>query len=559
MRIPAGDEWEYNENTIKGIKVNNAGHADTADTAVSAGTATNADKLGNLNADNYFKQRDAVFNSDWGGKYLWTLWDNHLYAADKRFAVTLTGTSETNFSYLFDGSFESSVSITETKAVLHIKHTTAGNVWTSGLPYGSFYVVFYNSDAENVTGRVYCNYDGQGIGWHDLTATHVRPHVWELDNDYYQLSDLEITITKPVSSASIQLCQVLHEVERSAGPNLAAVMSKYCNQKTNYNIEAAKFIGPLQGNATTATTASSCSGNSATATKAGYLDTGTMTLHAHGSNEINFGGTSRSDIIHFGYRAIENKPIPTKFIFGGSGTATLTAGGFKKKDSDASYVLTGDGSHAKISGLSVNYATTSGSCSGNSATATKATQDSDGNIINTTYLKRSGGTVTGNVTFNSSVTIDSLTTEDLIVNGSARFVSGLTGDLVGNVTGNLTGTASYATNAGSATSAGTATTAGNANTVGGISISRLVYGSNSTKTTNITEAQLNAPLASGFYTITSTTTGSSATIPNATSISMVLHTSYSGPDNNAGFDLLINDSTTSSLHFRPATGSGKGA
>lgn len=42
MRIPAGDEWEYNENTIKGIKVNNAGHADTADTAVSAGSANNA-------------------------------------------------------------------------------------------------------------------------------------------------------------------------------------------------------------------------------------------------------------------------------------------------------------------------------------------------------------------------------------------------------------------------------------------------------------------------------------------------------------------------------------
>lgn len=683
LRIPAGDEWEYNENTIKGIKVNNTGHADTADTAVSAGTATNADKLGNLNADNYFKQRDAVFNSDWGGKFLWTLWDNHLYAADKRFAVTLTGTGETNLSYLFDGSFESSVSITETKAVLHIKHTTAGNVWTSGLPYGSFYVVFYNSDAENVTGRVYCKYEQQGIGWHDLTVTHVRPHVWELDNGYYQLSDLEITITKPASSTSIQLCQVLHEVVRSSSPKLAAVMSKYCDQKTDYNIEAAKFIGPLQGNATTA---SSCSGNSATATKAGYLDTGGMTLYAHGGNEINFGGTNASSTIYFGYRATESKPIPTSFIFGGStGTATLTAGGFKKKDSNASYVLTGDGGHAKISGLSVNYAassgscsgnsatvtngvytntaqtitgykvfqgstvktegdtvriplaltlntfsdtghnvaaigfanegrgwykgffgyertgpydtgafviglnntfddssatyndvkfrfdakgnltatkftgnldgnaTTSSSCSGNSATATKATQDSDGNIINTTYLKRSGGTVTGNVTFNSSVTTDNLTTEDLIVNGAARFVSGLTGDLVGNVTGNLTGTASYAT------SAGTATTAGDANTIGGISISKLVYGSNSTKTTNITEDQLNAPLASGFYTISNTTTGSSATIPNATSISMILHTSYSGPDNNAGFDLLINDSQTSSLHFRPATGSGKGA
>ena len=186
-----------------------------------------------------------------------------------------------------------------------------------------------------------------------------------------------------------------------------------------------------------------------------------MNIYPQYTNEINFGGTDESPTIYFGYRATGNKSIPISFVFGGStGTATLIANGFDKKGSDASYVLTGDGGHAKISGLSVNYATTSGSCSGNSATATKATQDSDGNTINTTYLKRSGGTVTGNVTFNSSVTTDSLTTEDLIVNGSARFVSGLTGDLVGNVTGNLTGTASYATNAGSAASAGTATTSG---------------------------------------------------------------------------------------------------
>ena len=143
---------------------------------------------------------------------------------------------------MFDGSFESSVSITEAKAVLHIKSTTEGNVWTEGLPYGDFYVVFYNSDAENITGSVYCNYAPQGTGWHDLTVTHVGPHIWKLHNGYYQLSDLEITITKPVSSASIDLCQVLHVVERSSSPYYAAVMSKYCDQKTNYNIEAAKFI-----------------------------------------------------------------------------------------------------------------------------------------------------------------------------------------------------------------------------------------------------------------------------------------------------------------------------
>lgn len=221
--------------------------------AASATNAINADKLANIKASTYFKNKDCVFNSEWGATYLWTIWDNHLYAADKRFAVTLTGANSTNFEPLFDGNFESSIVISSAQSVLHIKHTTAGNVWSIGLPYGSFYVVFYNSDAENVTGRVYCNYAPQGIGWHTLGVTHIRTGVWKLDNDYYQLSDLEITITKPTSSANIHLCQILHEVNRSPGPNYAAVMSKYCNQKTNYTIEAAKFIGPLQGNANTAT------------------------------------------------------------------------------------------------------------------------------------------------------------------------------------------------------------------------------------------------------------------------------------------------------------------
>ena len=92
------------------------------------------------------------------------------------------------------------------------------------------------------------------------------------------------------------------------------------------------------------------------------------------------------------------------------------------------------------------YATNAGTAT-KAAEAEKAIKDSDGNTINTTYLKRSGGTVTGNVTFNSSVTADSITAEDLIVNGTGRFISGITGDLVGNVTGNLTGNAATATTA----------------------------------------------------------------------------------------------------------------
>lgn len=137
-----------------------------------------------------------------------------------------------------------------------------------------------------------------------------------------------------------------------------------------------------------ATSSGSCSGNAATATKAGCLDTGTMTLYANGGNEINFGGTNTSSNIYFGYRATGSKPVPTSFIFGGSGTATLTAGGFKKNGSSASYVLTGDGGHAAISGLSVNYANSSGSCSGNAATATNASSAGNADKLDGYHLSQ---------------------------------------------------------------------------------------------------------------------------------------------------------------------------
>ena len=61
------------------------------------------------------------------------------------------------------------------------------------------------------------------------------------------------------------------------------------------------------------------------------------------------------------------------------------------------------------------------------------------------YMPKTGGTFSGEVTFNSPVSIndelyvDSASIGNLIVSGSGRFTNGLSGDLTGNVTGNLTG------------------------------------------------------------------------------------------------------------------------
>lgn len=53
-----------------------------------------------------------------------------------------------------------------------------------------------------------------------------------------------------------------------------------------------------------------------------------LKLYAQFSNEINFGGANTGTDIYIGYRATDSRPIPTNFIFGGSGSATITAARF---------------------------------------------------------------------------------------------------------------------------------------------------------------------------------------------------------------------------------------
>lgn len=68
-----------------------------------------------------------------------------------------------------------------------------------------------------------------------------------------------------------------------------------------------------------------------------------------------------------------------------------------------------------------------------SGTASRATADGDGNTIKTTYLKLSGGNVTGAVTFGSSVSVDELTAGDLVVNGNASFTNNLQANTINGV------------------------------------------------------------------------------------------------------------------------------
>lgn len=144
--------------------------------------------------------------------------------------------------------------------------------------------------------------------------------------------------------------------------------------------DASKTLAATDGSNASGSWGISITGNAATATSAtSATKTGTSTiwLYTNNNNEINFGGTNTGTIIYMGYRATDSRPIPTKYVFGNStGTADL----------QAKTVYLGSGTTSYISNTQYT---------GNAATATKATQDSDGNQINTTYLKLAGGTMTG--------------------------------------------------------------------------------------------------------------------------------------------------------------------
>lgn len=95
-----------------------------------------------------------------------------------------------------------------------------------------------------------------------------------------------------------------------------------------------KEVPALAKTAETATSAN----NATSATIARDVGETSITLHLQSSNEINIGGsfTGNTDLF-IGYRAIGNRQIPTRFVFGGSsGTATIQAAKFTGNAASAS-------------------------------------------------------------------------------------------------------------------------------------------------------------------------------------------------------------------------------
>ena len=134
------------------------------------------------------------------------------------------------------------------------------------------------------------------------------------------------------------------------------------------DVYATTFTGDLNGNANTATSA----------TTAAALTGKTL--------------VTASAVTTSNWPTYKDNHIPTMSFM------TYWNGAYSGTSSNLTYCAQGTiiGSN-NIGNQSVSYATTSGSCNGNAATATKATQDGNGNVITSTYLPLSGGILTGNM------------------------------------------------------------------------------------------------------------------------------------------------------------------
>ena len=119
--------------------------------------------------------------------------------------------------------------------------------------------------------------------------------------------------------------------------------------------------------------------------------------------------------------------------YGGTGKSSWTTNGI--------VYASASGTLSQLSLGTVGYILQSGGTSApswvnpstlNVASAIKATQDSSGNTISDTYLRKDFDSVSQNVSFGGSVNIDDLTAGTLLVSGVARFANGLIGNLNGN-------------------------------------------------------------------------------------------------------------------------------
>ena len=188
--------------------------------------------------------------------------DNAFYAANKRWSITATNLSSGSVSELFDGNYETQARISGTSSSVITmdfdpahQNIAEKNKYFPGYPYGYILISFYSpAGPAAISGRVYCNYQSQGIGWHELTFTPVSDNTTtnivyrSAHQGYYNMAVLEITIYG--NTGNSYGCTAITQIEMHLDrPNskLTPFLSKYGDETLYYNLTAPKFIGALEG------------------------------------------------------------------------------------------------------------------------------------------------------------------------------------------------------------------------------------------------------------------------------------------------------------------------
>ena len=230
--------------------------------------------------------------------------DNVFYAADKRWTITLNGSTQSVLTNLFNGDYESNVLVSSNQsALIKMDFSNESSGCFPGYPYGYILVSFYYSSGPgSVTGRVYCNYEPHGIGWHDLSFQPVSDNtstaiVYRARQGLYAISLIEITINAP-SASNTMITQIEMHLDRPySGRN--PFLSKYAAETLYYPLTAPSFVGPLTGNATSANSATKAtqdeSGNNIKSSYASSMSISDHTITLKNKNGSSLGTVTVPD------------------------------------------------------------------------------------------------------------------------------------------------------------------------------------------------------------------------------------------------------------------------
>jgi hypothetical protein len=172
---------------------------------------------------------------------------NTLWAANKRYDVTLTGFSNNNAAAsLFDGSFETNVVVPKNgTGVILISGKNNTKMWGGGYPYGYLEVAFYYTNVpESVTCRVYSDWT-QNPGWHDVTLTNVCKNSNQalyrgVNTGFYGVTQVEITVNAK-DSVTANVTEVAFYQTRGTLQQMS-VFNKTVAQTLYHDLTGTKFI-----------------------------------------------------------------------------------------------------------------------------------------------------------------------------------------------------------------------------------------------------------------------------------------------------------------------------